>query len=257
MIVIHRSSSFLRERKFIPYDKDNPKYLSNTEASELSTYLSEDAKDFLYNAMLSIGSGIKSLSIKNYGWATVKFYYAVFYLARANLGIQGVGICYDKNVPFVFLSSKDEKLNRSKISSTHKLTFNTFEEKLNDHIMLGNDINGEKPFAWFMQQREIMNYKSVVMPDPAPSCLYEEIVKKPVRQWLNLYLEDANFIYPFLPDHACLAYPIRFLIKIIDDFKNRGLSCIFLKENSDFIQKLFSDKSGSFNFLLKEFDRLK
>ena len=255
MIIPHESSGFLKSRKFLPIATRTKFLLSSSDAMMLSNALGKDSEGYLYNGILSIGTGIQSILNKNYGWATVKFYYSVFYLARANLGVNNICIVYDGSKPFSIISKQGEQLQKRK-GTTHKLVLEQFRQNLSAHILLGNDINGECPFSFMMKQRELMNYKAAVMPDPNVPKQYEEIINsnKKIRQWLNIYLSDNIEVYTFDEEHACLAYPFKFLIHTINMFKNNSMTCRYLRKNASFIRRLFSDKSGYFDFILKKFD---
>jgi hypothetical protein len=257
MIIPHESSHFLKSRNFLPIATRTKFLLSSSDAMSLSNALGKDSEGYLYNGILSIGSGIQSILNNNYGWATVKFYYSVFYLARANLGVNNICIVYDGSKPFSIISKPGEQLQKRK-GTTHKLVLDQFRQNMSAHIMLGNDINAQCPLEWLMEQRELMNYRSAVMPDPNIPEQYEEIINsnKTIRQWLNIYLSDNIEVYTFNEEHACLAYPFKFLIHTIEMFKNNNMTCRYLTENASFIKRLFSDKSGSLDLILKKFDEL-
>jgi hypothetical protein len=255
MIIPHESSRFLKSRNFLPIATRTKYLLSSRDAISLSNALGKDSEGYLYNGILSIGTGIQSILNNNYGWATVKFYYSVFYLARANLGVHNICIVYDGSKPFSIISKPGELLQKRK-GTTHKLVLDQFKQNLSANIMLGNDINGKCPFSFMMEQRELMNYRSAVMSDPNIPEQYKEIINsnKKIRQWLNIYLSDNIEVYTFDEEHACLAYPFKFLIHTIEMFKNNSMTCRYLKKNSSFIRRLFSDGSGDFDFILKKFD---
>jgi len=220
MIIPHESSHFLKSKHFLPIPTRTNFTLSSNDATSLSNALGKDSEGYLYNGLLSIGTGIQSILNNNYGWATVKFYYSVFYLARANLGVNDIGIVYDGSKPFSILSQSGEQLQKRK-GTTHKLVLDQFRQNFSTHVMLGNQINGQCPLEWLMEQRELMNYRLAVMPDPNVPEQYEEIINsnKTIRQWLNIYLSDNTEVYAFNEEHACLAYPFKFLIHTIEMFK--------------------------------------
>ncbi|MCK5717761.1 MAG: hypothetical protein KAH77_09765 [Thiomargarita sp.] len=251
MIIHHESSEFLKKRQFLPIKTCQKFVLSEDDALDLRKALDKDSEAYLYNGILSVGAGIKSLLNKNYGWATVQFYYSVFYLARAHLASDNIGIVYDGSKPYIILSQSGEQLIK-KNGTTHKLVLKQFKEHFSNHLML-NTINGQCPLMWLMDQRELMNYRSAVMPDPTIPLQYQEIIvsRKTIRQWLHLYLLDDIEIYSFDLEHACLAYPFKFLIHTIKMFKNKNIPCRYVTQNQSFIKKLFSDKSGCFDFILE------
>lgn len=252
MIIPHEASLFLRNNNFIPYIPASPEFLSARQAGSLNSALYKDAEAYMYNGILSFGTGIRSVMNQNYGWATVKFYYSVFYLARAMLGSENICIIYDGQKPFTIFVRTGCGLINSK-GTTHKLVLDLFRQHFSSHVLLGNSIQAKPPLEWLMEQREVMNYKSAAMPDPNMPMLYEGIVKMTIRQLLNTYLYDDVEAYTFSEHHACLAYPFKFLIHTIDIFNTKKISCRYLKQNLSFIRKLLSDESGSFDFLLKIF----
>jgi hypothetical protein len=256
MRVPHESSDFLKNRNFLPYLVSSPKFLSSSDAQNLSNALNKDAEGYLYNGILSLGTGIKSILNENYGWATVKLYYSVFYLARTLLGVNDIGIVYDGSKPFSIISQAGEQLRKRK-GNTHELVLDLFREYFSGHVMLSNQINSQDPLKWLMEQRELMNYKSAVMPDPNLPKLYKELISNgTVRQWLSTYFSDDREFYTFSETHACLAYPFRFLIHTIEEFHTQNIHCRYLTPHLSFIKSLFSDKTGSFIVLLKKFEEL-
>ena len=59
--------------------------LSRDEANQLKVLLQQDAIDFFYSAVVSFSEGIDDIYLKRYSWATVKFYYSIFYLLRTSM----------------------------------------------------------------------------------------------------------------------------------------------------------------------------
>ena len=56
--------------------------------SDVLTLLPEaklDALDFFNNAVISLSEGIDAIYLRRFSWATVKLYYAIYYLLRASL----------------------------------------------------------------------------------------------------------------------------------------------------------------------------
>lgn len=66
--------------------------LTTNEAVQLKELLNEDAVDFFYNGILSFSEGIDAVFQKRFSWATIKLYYAVYYLIRATLASKEIAI---------------------------------------------------------------------------------------------------------------------------------------------------------------------
>jgi hypothetical protein len=245
----HQTVVTLQNIGMLPY---NPNLVPNIlQFKDLERALLEDAQSYLYNAVISFGAAINSINIRNYGWAIVKFYYCVFYLARSKLAVNQVAIVYDKKTPYQLQLISPSSCSLIKqtgrdASSTHKLIL-----KLSGDIFSSNSLLNDKIgtgsiliLDWLMKQREIMNYTSVVMPDPDPPKILKQIVENSnINKWLETYKNDPR-LYAIDEDHACLAFPFLLLVDVLDEFKRRGCSPNILNQNLNFIKDILREKNN-------------
>jgi len=244
----HQTVVTLQNIGMLPY---NPNFVPNIlQLKDLERALLEDAQAYLYNGLVSFGAAITSVNAKNYGWAVIKFYYSVFYLARSKLAVNQVAIVYDGTSPYQLRLTPPSSYNFTKQTgkdsgSTHKLILKLSKDIFSSNSLLNYKIGSDNIsiLNWLMKQREIMNYTSVVMPDPDPPEILKQIVKNSnVNKWLETY--KAEPLYSIDTDHACLAYPFLLLVDVLDEFKRKGCSPNILKINFNFIKNIFKEEKN-------------
>ncbi|MEZ5673130.1 MAG: hypothetical protein R3E08_12450 [Thiotrichaceae bacterium] len=252
----HQTKEVLKRFGMLPYQSNL--VLNSEQVQQLQEALIGDAQSYLYNGIISFGAAVQSIGAENYGWAIVKLYYSVFYLARAKLAIgQQVTFVYDGKKPYLLsLSSKDilQLQTGNYAGSTHKLILHWLPKRFQNSSLVNSLVSkGSIPvLEWLMKQRECANYNSARMPDPEPPKILKKIVETDnINEWLKTYKHDS--VYVTDEEHVCLAYPFLLIIDILQDFKNRSVDCYILRDNLDFIETLLvEDKNKSLEVLLYE-----
>lgn len=252
----HQTKEALKRFGMLPYQRDLVP--SSEQIQQLQEALTEDAQSYLYNGIISFGAAVQSIVIKNYGWAIVKLYYSVFYLARAKLAIGGqVTIVYDGQKPYLLsLSSKDilQQQTGKYAGSTHKLILHWLPKRFRDSLLVNRGVgnNNIPVLEWLMKQREHANYTSAKMPDPEPPEILKKIIEGGgINKRLETYKQDLNYIID--EDDVCLAYPFWLIIDILQDFKNRSVDCYVLRDNLGFIENLLTEgKNKGLDVLLSD-----
>jgi hypothetical protein len=189
--------------------------LDSTAASELAILASEDARRYLYNAVISLLGGIAGLDTQQAGWTVTKLYYCAFYVGRSSLCRTGLVIFH---VPKpsgsghtqyeIQASAGKQAAVVSKPPSTHKLVADRFQV-LYPPFMRGLTIDGLDPLLWLMDQREYWQYRSARFPDPdSPQILIKFDVKK-AQRLLEEYANDKTGLFLSDPDHALVSVPFR------------------------------------------------
>jgi len=253
----HQTKEALKRFGMLPYQSNLVP--SPEQIQQLRGALMEDAQSYLYNGIVSFGAAVQSIGAKNYGWAIVKLYYSVFYLARAKLAIgQQVALVYDGRKPYLLSLSSGDILqpqnNKSDKSNTHKLTLHLLSKHFLSNSLANSSISKDNTpvLEWLKKQREQANYNSARMPDPEPPEILKKIVEiGNINKWLETYKQDS--IYVTDEEHVCLAYPFLLLIDILEDFQNQSVDCNILRDNLDFIESLLTeDKNKSLDALLSD-----
>lgn len=257
----HQTKETLKRFGMLPYQSHLVP--SSEQIQQLHGALVEDAQSYLYNGIISFGAAVQSIGTKNYGWAVVKLYYSVFYLARAKLAIGSQkSIVYDvvltkgkeKTKPYLVSLPPNDILQQQTIPSTHKLILRLLPKHFPNNSLANSQVGKDNMpvLDWLMKQRECANYTSVRMPDPEPPEILKKIIEGgDINKWLETYKQDL--IYVTDEEHVCLAYPFLLLLDILEDFKNQSVNCYVLRDNLHFIENLLTeDNNKNLDVLLSD-----
>lgn len=217
--------------------------LTASEAASLAASLHEDARDALYSAALSIAEALQGLDRQMYSWTTVKLYYSIFYLARAALGVSGVGIIYpDKGTPYTWAAVPGQTpIKRS--GTTHKVVLDAFKIYRKSSVLISQQIGAHEPFSWMVSMRESVNYKIPKFCEPSAPPYFKFIERYGVRRMIGDYVNDDSHLFTFDPDHAMLAYPIAGLKLLLSDLKVSGIGSLRPEDTSYLAAQVF-DRTG-------------
>ena len=189
--------------------------LNAIDETTLMASAKEDARRYVYNAVVSFLGGIAGLQTQQAAWAITKMYYAAFYIGRAAL-------CRSRHVIFHVPKSfsghtqyeiqlvqgrRATIVNRP--SSTHKLVAQRFQQMCYPPFMTGLTIEGTDPLLWLMDQREYWQYRSARFSDPDFPSVLEQIETEKVQRLLAEYAGDKMGLYLSDPDHAVISVPFR------------------------------------------------
>lgn len=224
--------------------------LTATEAATLAASLHEDARDAIYSGVLSIAEAIQGLDRQLFSWTTVKLYYSVFYIARAALGLHGVGIIYPDRTPYAWIAAAGQTPTK-RSGTTHKAVLEAFRLYRSGSVLVSQQIGTEDPFAWLMAKRESVNYKVPKFCEPAAPPHFKFIERHGVRRLVGEYVADESHLFTFDPDHAMLAFPIAGLKLLLNDLKASGAARL-LPEDATFLASQVFDRNGP----LPEFRRM-
>lgn len=216
--------------------------LNSSQANALAGALRQDAADATYSAAFSICEAVQALDRKMYTWSTVKLYYSTFYLARASLGLGGVGLIYVKTTPYVWQAAAGHVPKKS-AGTTHKATLAAFATHRASSPLLSQLIVADAPLDWLAALRESVNYKVPKFVEPNVPEHFKFVDRHGVRRMVTEYLADSSNRYTFDPDHAMLAFPIAALKETLTQLKavtGAGLS----PADSAFVTAQCCDKQG-------------
>ena len=224
--------------------------LSSAEATQAQRLLRVDATNYLYSACVSIGDSIQAIDRSLFTWATVKLYYANFYLLRCLLALSGFALAYDGSKPRMITCKAGEvPIPLNGVKGTHKAVVAYYTRMFPSSPLLSQSIGTDKPFDWLMLRREEANYGSARFGDPQCPVHFSIIARNGVRRTLTSYVEDTTYLYAFDPDHAILALPIEAL-KIALAHPELDISANTDLDAQRFFKDIFSDKAGSMPTML-------
>lgn len=223
--------------------------LSSSEAQQLTSTLQNDAGDYAYSSIVSLGDALKGIDEARYTWATIKLYYSSFYAIRARLAIDKICLFYVKQTPFSVFARAGECPNKEK-GQTHKIVLNLFRRHRLEQYFLSQSINLDEPLDWLINRREEANYKRARFVEPGLPDHFVKISSLGIRKACGAYLSDHTGLYMFDPEHAMVAYPLLLAARICELCRSHGV-LIQDEEHSKFVRRLFSDGNGPIPCLLK------
>lgn len=221
--------------------------LNPNTANTLKIELTEDAKSYLYSAVVSVGDAIQGIQREMFSWSTVKLYYAVFYALRAVLAAHDYAILYhvvgQKGTPYLLRAASGQAPKKLS-GNTHKVILQQYTAHFSSAPMVTQSIGVDKPFDWMMDRREEVNYKNAKFNEPAAPIFYEKIASGNIRQLLLAYINDNGATFAFDPDHAILALPIAAIQAAKTAFAAMIPPAVFTEDDVRFLAGLFRDRHG-------------
>ncbi len=190
--------------------------LNSDAASALALAANEDARKYVYNAVVTFLSGIAGLHTQQVGWTVTKMYYTAFYIGRATL-------CRTRHVIFHVPKESGKGHTQyeirvnvgqgaeivSKTPSTHKLVALRFQQNGYPAFMRGLTIDGIDPISWLMDKREYCQYRAARFPDPDIPGILDKFDTRKAQRLLMEYAADSKGVYLSDPDHAVISIPFR------------------------------------------------
>jgi hypothetical protein len=220
------------------------------EAVTLRNCLQDDGGNSLYSAAVSLADALRGLRDGFYTWATVKLYYAVFYTARCELALRDIALFYIGGKPCTILTSAGATLAPQK-GTTHEVVLDQFSRLFPNSPFLSQTIDGKPPLTWLRERRENANYKNARFVEPNDPTHFRGVVTEGVRRATLAYLSPTGLTtYSFDPEHAMLAFPLRFWRDAVSEARAAGLPDTIADE-VDFLSKAFSDGSGPLSEIIR------
>jgi hypothetical protein len=247
---MHSSQSYLKNIGYSPpLSEAKFRPLIPGEAVALKNCIQDDGAKTLYSATVSIADALRGLREGFYTWATVKLYYAVFYTARCQLALGNIALFYIDRTPCTILASPGATLERQS-GTTHQVVLDQFARIFHTSEFLSQPIDSKPPLEWLRERREDANYKNPRFVEPNDSSYFRGVVKEGVRRATLAYLNSAGITYAFDPDHAMLAFPLRFWRDAVSKAKTAGIPDTIADEIV-FLTKVFRDEDGPLSELMR------
>jgi len=181
------------------------------EAQAFQRAATLDAHAYWYSGLVSLGEACQGVQKSRYTWATVKAYYATFYLSRAFLGFAGVCVEYlhsgSKTRHYVWRSTAGSGPTRLS-GNTHDAVLRYVDANGSIPRLTGQTIASDAVGEWLIAQRNRANYGEARFSDPSPTPCMSYISTIDKRRLLQAYIEDNALLFTFDPAHAILAYPV-------------------------------------------------
>ena len=233
------------------------KVLRPFEAASLSATLQADATDLYYSGWVSFLDALNGIRTGFYTWATTKLYYSVFYTFRASLALDDICTFHVSRPHYIVLAQSGQLPASCSEPGTHRAVVKTFQKQNPDHTLMSQQIALKDAVDWLMGKREAANYSDPKFSEPGSRTELQFIAATGIRRTLTAYLADKSSLYVFDPDHAMVAYPLRALQLIGDQFSASGSTGGLALDEQQFLRLRAKDGSGSLTILVSEMKRLK
>lgn len=188
--------------------------LDKSQASLLSSELRDDAKDLYFKGLLSFFEALKSVESKLFSWATVKFYYSLYYFLRCTMAVNGVALVRQKSLFYLKALEGESPVSKSnkKYNSDHSGTINFYIDLFSSDLLLSQSIDTTNAYDWLMNKREQVNYRERHFNEPSYSEFWDvianQIANGNFEKILKDYIHD-KYILCFQEEHAVLGIPIK------------------------------------------------
>jgi len=192
--------------------------LNAADEAALAASAHEDARMYVYNAVVSFLGGMTGLQTQQAAWTVTKMYYVAFYIGRAALCRAGHVIFHapkdggNGHTQYEIQVRVGERASIvNKIPSTHKLVAFRFNKIGYPAFMRNLQIDGVDPIMWLMEQREYWQYRARRFPDPDFPSILDQIDPDKVQRLLAEYAADSKGVYLADPSHAVVSVPFRLM----------------------------------------------
>lgn len=204
--------------------------LSNYKFSEenidnIHICLVSDMNDTIYKMLFSFFSALIDMKMKNFSWATIKFYYSIFYYMKSKLLCDGIHITYLFGNYYAFdVNKKNKFIKFQKKQNSHTSVFEYYNEKYYQRdillrVELQDDGNDKiyNLYQWYQIKREIVNYKSISFEEPSVYEFWESVINYvPIENLFNNIIKSP-FNYINTDDYAIISVPICCFIDLISN----------------------------------------
>jgi hypothetical protein len=216
------------------------------DALSIQQILYEDAREYLYSGILSVANAYASIRLRYYSWATVKLYYATFYMLRGLLANAGICICYTGNKPMIVKAVAGEQLRKppgvKRAGTTHGIVLETAKRELPNDLIFSQPIAGMHPVEWMRERREEANYWHSRLVEPGVPDQMRMVEQNGIRKLVTACVSDLLGL-AFDPDHAIMAYPMLVWNRLKEQILAQSGTTLD-EDDKTYLRSLFVDNAG-------------
>lgn len=146
---------------------------------------------------------------------------------------------------------------KGKEENSHDIVLNEYKQLFCKDAFLCGEIEGIIAIDWFCNKRNEINYKLLPMtePDP-PTPLFK--YKKDIRKWIAQYLKDETGELVYDEGHCYIAYILRLIIKVIDNYTENGRYNQLLSESVfNFLKRNIIDSNGTISSIINKIHEIR
>lgn len=232
--------------------------ITSSNIAKVKECAKSDINSYFFKAFQSFAQALHEIDSKKYAWSIVKLYYTVFYLLRCEILLSNHIIVRCKTLYYakINIGEKLQPFNPNKFKGDHQLTI-ALEEKLYNlseltDPILGNKINNENAYMWFMSNRDRVNYQMKDFSDPICDVSLSHVISyfdnNELMNLFQFYNTKTDYSICFDTDHTLLAIPYK---KLISVYKRINTTMIVAAESK---QKFIETSKLLFDLGLKKTD---
>jgi len=237
------------------YDVRTSLYLNPAHVQGAKEALYKDIDSFVLNALLSYANCVGSIRFDCYSWAFVESYYAIFYMAKALLGINGIALIYAGKTPYHIKIVNGASFKKGR-GNSHDFVFELYKSEFANNQYICGMIENDSVVDWFSRKRNEINYRLNPMTDPLPpDPLFK--YKGDLREWMMEYIVSKDDVYVYDIGHSYVAYTLRLILEVIREYEENNLKNELITKNVfSYLSGLFCDKRGPISQILNEIEKI-
>lgn len=203
--------------------------LTDAHTSLLISDLNEDSKNFYFKGLLTLCESLNSLYFGLYSWATIKFYYSVYFFLRSSLALNGVALVRQKSLYCLKAITGESPVSKRgrEYQTDHKGTINFYSDLFStSDILLSQSVGGISAYEWLIQRREQVNYRERCFHEPGHALFWDYVASKAASKDLDPLLKGYfkdDYLQCFQEEHATVAIPIKRALINREEFNRNGI----------------------------------
>lgn len=181
------------------------------DEQELFDRLREDIQGFFERCALTILKALIDIERGDRLWACVKLYYSVFYALRVELNLANIAVVRGKRY-YSAECKQGQKLRKYSGNQTgdHGRVIDLNRRYLQDSdILLSASVDGISPYMWLKNLRDKVQYRLRRPPEITGLDPFFPDDQLAIHEQIKIFLADSDPYYPFDPDYAALAIPVK------------------------------------------------
>lgn len=186
--------------------------LNLADVERLDFCVKSDIASQFERAALTICQAVNELDAGRTMWSAVKLYYAVFYLLRVELHLNGLSLvrCNQIFTAFSKHGSSVTKFKNKGERSDHAIAISLANKNLKDiDILLSSNVDGIDVYNWMKSLRDFVQYKLQKMPEVYEIDVFFPRNQISISDQIKIFIDDKDPYYCFDKDFAALAIPIK------------------------------------------------
>jgi hypothetical protein len=181
------------------------------DEEKLFDCLREDIQGYFERCTLTLLQALTDIEKGDRLWACVKLYYSVFYALRVELNLANIGVVRGRRY-YSCNCKQGQKLKKYGGNQTgdHGRVIDLNRRYLDGiDVLLSAGLEGGNPYMWLKNLRDTVQYRLRRPPEVTGVDPFFPDDQLSIHEQVKIFLADGDPYYPFDPDYAALAIPIK------------------------------------------------